>query len=130
MPKDSACTSLGPIHQKITNKDPISEKNIHAELSIDLFTKICILIRRMMMTMMVIPFLCTICNGYLSMYVYTKGSYVFAKYIIKRPRNFKIPVTAPHNTPIIMWGSDKNLKVLRLLKHKYREHEISKREFF
>lgn len=35
------------------------------------------------------------------------------------PQNFKILVPTPENTPINMWGTDKNLIVLRPFEHRF-----------
>jgi hypothetical protein len=56
--------------------------------------------------------------------------FVVAISMLKRPQNFKILVPTPHITPMIMWGTEKNLKLLSPFEQRHRKNKISNREFF
>ena len=50
--------------------------------------------------------------------------------MFKRSRILKIIVPTPHNTPITMWGRDKDFYNPRSFEHRNHENKISKRIFF
>ena len=43
--------------------------------------------------------------------------------------NLEIIVPTPHNTPIIMWGTNKIFQVTKPFEHKYGKNKFIKRDF-